>query len=154
MNLFKMALLLLSAVLSACASTPSNQASDALSVPRAGDDGQASWVLNDIWALESIGKKPFVLETSQRPQLEIHLREMTLNGHDGCNHFFASIEFVDDQTISFGPIGSTRMYCQPMDLPDRFNQHFNRTASYALEGLTLRLLDAEGKELLQFRKID
>ncbi|MEH6448083.1 MAG: DUF4377 domain-containing protein [Oleispira sp.] len=111
--------------------------------------------LNDIWALEGIqgGALTFV-EGQQRPRLEIQLRDMRLMGNDGCNGLFSSINYLDDEKITFGPIGGTRMFCHPMDIPDRFNQQLSKVTSYAIEGLTLRLLDSAGEELLKFRKVD
>ena len=111
--------------------------------------------LNDIWALESIQTESNVLaDMMQRPQLEIQLRDMKLTGSDGCNRFFASIDYLDDDKITFGPIAGTRMFCEPMAVPDRFNQQLNNVTHYVLEDLTLRLFDSAEKELLSFRKVD
>jgi len=111
--------------------------------------------LNDIWALEGIQSEAITLvDGVQRPRLEIQLRDMRLVGSDGCNRLFSSINYLDDDKITFGPIGGTRMFCHPMDIPDRFNQQLNKVTNYAIEGLTLRLLDSAGEELLKFRKVD
>jgi len=111
--------------------------------------------LNDIWALESIqGEKLVLADGDRRPQLEIQLRDMRLMGNDGCNRLFASINYLDDEKITFGPIGGTRMFCHPMALPDNFNQQLNQVSGYTLKSLILSFFDAEGKELLKFRKID
>jgi heat shock protein HslJ len=111
--------------------------------------------LNDIWALESIQSEKLVLaDGDRRPQLEIQLRDMRLMGNDGCNRFFASINYLDGKKITFGPIGGTRMFCHPMVLPDRFNQQLNQVSGYQLKNLILSFFDSEGKELLKFRKID
>ena len=111
--------------------------------------------LNDIWALEGIqGETITLVDGVQRPSLEIQLRDMRLMGNDGCNRLFSSINYLDDDKINFGPIGGTRMFCHPMDIPDRFNQQLSKITNYTLEGLTLRLLDSAGKELLVFRKVD
>ena len=111
--------------------------------------------LNDIWALESIsGEEILLSEGMQRPQLEIHLRDSRLIGTDGCNSFFANIELVDGENITFGPVAGTRKFCQPMEIPNRFNQQLNKVITYKLKDLILRFFDAEGEELLAFRKID
>lgn len=111
--------------------------------------------LNDIWALESIQGEMIVLAgDSQRPQLEIHLRDMKMMGNDGCNGFFASISALDSDVITFGPIAGTRKYCQQMNIPDSFNQQLNKVTAYQLKNLRLRFFDAKGEELLVFRKID
>ena len=97
--------------------------------------------LNDIWALESIQEETLVLaDGDRRPQLEIQLQDMRVMGNDGCNSYFASIKYLDDKKITFGPMGSTRMFCHPMVLPDRFNQQMNKVSGYLLKNLKLRLL--------------
>lgn len=154
MSVSKTLLILLAAFLSACSLNDTYQGDGALIAQLSGEDSNASQILNDIWALETMAGEALVLGRSQRPRLEIHLREMTLNGHDGCNNFFGGIDFIDNKTITFGPVGSTRMYCQPMDFADRFNQQFSRIKTYELNGLRLKFLDAQGEELLQFVKID
>lgn len=147
----KLMVIFILALTSACSLTAVSETQNS----EAQSQADAKLRLNDIWALEGIqGEKLVLADGDRRPQLEIQLRDMRLMGNDGCNGFFASINHLDDEKITFGPIGSTRMLCHPMVLPDRFNQQLNNVSGYVLNGLKLRLFNAEGEELLLFRKID
>lgn len=110
--------------------------------------------LHDIWALESIQGNSIGFEGIERPSLELNLTEMKVMGTDGCNHFFGSIDRLDENDISFGPIAGTRKYCMPMTIPDLFNKQLGKVLSYEIQGLKLRLFDASGDELLGLKKVD
>jgi hypothetical protein len=44
--------------------------------------------------------------------------------------------------------------CQNMDIPDEFNRSLTEVDNYKVQDLKLHLFDKEGKELMQFKKID
>lgn len=112
-------------------------------------------IASDIWLLEAIeGQKIVLTSDTERPRLEIQLADMRIMGTDGCNGYFASIDFIDEQKIQFGPIASTRKYCAEMAIPDHFNQQMNQVKIYQVENLKLRLFDGSGNELLLFQKSD
>lgn len=111
--------------------------------------------LNDIWALEKIqGELISIGKRIERPRLEIHLQDMRIVGSDGCNNFSGAIRSLVADKITFGPVASTRMYCQEMAVPDQFNRHIGRIHSYRVNELNLYLFDEQGDELLSFKKID
>lgn len=111
--------------------------------------------LNDIWALQSINKHDFTLEEYQtRPQLEIKVSTMSVNGTDGCNRFHGQINKLNESTLIVGPMASTRRMCIDMAITDKFNQALGQVKAYTIESLSLVLLDLDGKELLRFKKID
>ncbi len=112
-------------------------------------------IASDIWLLEAIeGQKIALTLDTERPRLEIQLTDMRIMGTDGCNGYFASIDYIDEQKIQFGPIASTRRYCAEMAIPDNFNQQMNQVKIYQVENLKLRLFDSSGNELLLFQKAD
>ena len=157
MKLSMLIMILLLASISACSfKEPISEANASLEyTPLNTTKSVVNRMLNDIWALERIqSDEVFLVDGIQRPRLEVQLHNMKLIGHDGCNGFFANINYIDNETITFGPIAGTRMFCHPMDIPDRFNQQLNRVKRYQLKDLKLHLFDAEGEELLQFQKID
>lgn len=112
-------------------------------------------MLNDIWLLEGIRGETITLTSdTERPRLEIQLANMRIVGTDGCNSYFASIHFVDEEKIQFGPIASTRRYCAEMAISDSFNLQMNQIKMYQVENLKLRLFNESGDEVLQFQKAD
>jgi heat shock protein HslJ len=55
-----------------------------------------------------------------------------VNGSGGCNRFFGAVE-VDNKSISFGPMGSTRMACAPAlnDQEFRYLQALESSRSFS-----------------------
>ena len=115
-------------------------------------------VLNDIWILENLNGNPLdpgsVSEESQPPQLEIHVGEMKYIGTDGCNNIFGGIVELNESNLRFGLSAGTRMMCQKMEIPDEFNRTLPEVDNYKVQDLKLYLFDKEGKERMQFQKID
>jgi heat shock protein HslJ len=75
----------------------------------------------------------------------------TINGVSGCNSYNATYEATGDQ-ISFGPIAGTKKICPPdeQDVEDRYLQLLEGAATYAIEGRSMSMNDAEGTPVLQF----
>ena len=92
-----LSLLGLSALLSACASTPSD-------IPLSAESLQ-----HHHWVLEQIDGQPITAEKGQHPDLEIgeHLRA---NGNAGCNRFMGQVE-LQGQQLRISKMASTMMLC-------------------------------------------
>jgi len=110
--------------------------------------------LNDIWALESINGETIDLDNGERPRLEINLHKKQIFGTDGCNNFSGGIKSLDQKSMIFGAIASTRKACMNMETSNKFNRNMANVQSYSLEGLKLHLNDIQGNELFVFRKVD
>jgi len=98
----------------------------------------------------------YVLEwIGERPLIDSSHLTMTLGadgrayGTGGCNHWFASYT-LDEKSINFGPVGSTRKLCPPalMEQEQRFLQALNKVQRWDISPIDqLRLWPAEGKPL-------
>ncbi len=114
--------------------------------------------LHDIWALLAINNKDISSETKQKPNkqpsLEIFVAEKRIGGTDGCNSLFGSIETLTETQLSFSKMGSTKMMCPNMEIPDAFNKAMSATSTYKIEKSHLYFYNAEGDEVLQFVKVD
>ncbi|MGK0294515.1 MAG: heat shock protein HslJ [Ulvibacter sp.] len=114
--------------------------------------------LHDIWALQEISFNGLPLELDyneiKRPVLELHVNDRKIFGNDSCNSIFGSIETLDKSAISFGKIGGTMMACPDMTISSAYTKALQQVRSYKLEGLNLLLFNAEGDEVLKFRKVD
>ena len=149
LHLVILTVIALTAMLSACTSTNIDEKIAPL------NKTENKVLLNDIWMLENMhDSKLSDLDGIERPRLEVQLADMRIQGSDSCNHYFASIEHIDEEKITFGPIASTRKFCADMAVADSFSQHMNNVTSYHIENLTLTLFDAAGHEILLFNKID
>ncbi|QHI69381.1 META domain-containing protein [Tichowtungia aerotolerans] len=112
--------------------------------------------LHDVWGLLRIAGK--TVSPKQGPHLEINLTDKQVFGNDGCNDFRGAIEHAAGSSITLGTIASTRKMCMDMEVPDAFSKALGNMAgkavSYKISGLTLVFLDADGNELLAFKKAD
>lgn len=80
--------------------------------------------------------------------------EGTVAGSAGCNRYFASYE-VNGTEMSIGPAGTTLMACMNEDIAEQERTYLallNTTASLAIEGDRLSLMDENGTVVLDFAK--
>lgn len=98
----------------------------------------------------------YVLEwIGERPLIDNSHLTMTLGndgrayGNAGCNHWFASYQ-LQGETLSFGPVGSTRKMCAPalMEQEHRFLEALGNVQRWDISPIEqLRLWPAQGKPL-------
>ena len=102
------------------------------------------------WILVSLG-------TLRPPRGERRTADLTLQpdtgkaaGFSGCNHFMAGYS-LDGESLAFGPIGSTRMFCEKgHELEDAYLDALQATARWRVRGDLLELYDGKGKRLARF----
>ena len=120
----------------------------------ASEPTEAEKQLRDIWVITWM--EGFVVDSttfpSQLATLELNPRDSSVMGTTGCNRLNGSISATDNGGITFGELGTTRMYCDAV--PEAaFLDYLTKTNQYKRDGLTLWLL-ADGKKLLGFKKVD
>lgn len=109
--------------------------------------------IHDIWAATHINGEA-ISNTSDTPTLDINTTEMRISGTNGCNNYSGPIDTLNANTFELGAVASTRKMCMDMAVPDRFDKAMGTVSSYKKEGLTLSLLNADGIEVLRFKKVD
>ncbi|MBG6235612.1 heat shock protein HslJ [Pedobacter sp. CAN_A7] len=108
--------------------------------------------LNTIWTLQSIGgtKIDPAKYLQGGPAMEIRLNDKRVAGNAGCNRFSGSFG-VDGEEVVFGPLMSTKMACENMDIEMKLLSHLSgKSMKYRIAGDTLFL--GEGTNLLTFKK--
>lgn len=70
-----------------------------------------------------------------------------VNGLAGCNRYFASFS-VEENTITFGNAGVTKMLCPNMATEDTFLNAFGQVKNYSYADGVLTLKDEEGNILI------
>ena len=108
--------------------------------------------LNTIWALQSIGETK--IDASNYPQggpaMDIRLNEKRVSGNAGCNRFSGSLVVEGDKVV-FGPLMSTKMACENMNLEAQLLSKLSgKSIKYSLSGDTLVL--GEGENMMTFKK--
>lgn len=80
-------------------------------------------------------------------------QEGTVNGSAGCNNYFGSYT-LDGAKITFGPLGSTQMFCEPaekMQQEGDFLAALQQVASFKVGAEKLELMDQAGKVVLVYQ---
>ncbi|MDY1591365.1 MAG: META domain-containing protein [Methanofastidiosum sp.] len=82
--------------------------------------------------------------------LTLEFKDGRISGSSGCNSFFAKYT-VEKNSMSFGLIGATKMYCSNPGVMEQEQTYFMRLESvktYKIEGGKLKLIDGNGKTVL------
>lgn len=103
-------------------------------------------LLDTAWTVTSIGGEPILAQTTATLSIAGDYR---VGGSGGCNSYFSEADF-SAPPLSFSPIASTRMACDPVVMAQeaRFFAALDATAGYDFSGDTLRLVDAAGVALV------
>lgn len=102
--------------------------------------------LSGHWDLVELGGTK--VGEDRRPN--IVFSEAEVSGFAGCNQFQGSFE-QERETLEFGPVASTRMYCEESaDLETRYLAMLERTTRFTVAGNRLSLFS--GDELLALFK--
>jgi len=109
--------------------------------------------INDIWVASKIGDIQ-IQQLEMQPRIEISVKDMSLQGTDGCNSIRASLKTLTETDVTFGAAMGTRKLCPNMEIPNAFNVALQSVNSYEIKENKLYLFDNNGKELIQFFKID
>lgn len=73
------------------------------------------------------------------------------NGEGGCNSFFATYQAGTDGSITFGPVGSTKMACPDfMELENDYFSAISRVSQFRTSEGHLTLSSEDGKTVLTF----
>lgn len=107
------------------------------------------------WQLVELNNEPVSpLAGEKRPHLLLDSTQKKVTGFAGCNNFFGGYEF-DEDALTFGPVGSTRMACPDLQLSleTEFLNALAQTNKWEIKNEALFLLDEE-YVLAQFTKED
>lgn len=105
-----------------------------------------SGLVDALWKVTSIGGNPV---SADRPVTLVIAADMRASGHSGCNNYFAETS-IERNSMTFGPAAATRMACAAdlMVLEEAYFAALNAVASFELDAVRLRLLDAAGVPLV------
>ncbi|NQZ47863.1 MAG: META domain-containing protein [Erythrobacter sp.] len=143
--------------------TTTNGASSAMTSPNPpGTPTPDAALTNTYWRIDHLaGQDVRASDNRREPHIVLHSEDA--NRPDGANRLAATVGcnrisagFTHDaDTLSFGPIASTKRAClPPFDrLEADLMAALERTASYAIAGDTLRLIDADGADLARLEAV-
>ncbi|HXS56772.1 MAG TPA: META domain-containing protein [Hanamia sp.] len=103
------------------------------------------------WRLTTLLGQPIIETTKSREAfLNFSPDGKSVGGNGGCNAFRGSYDVTDSSHLSFGPIMSTKMYCEDAKFENTFFKILDRTDNYLISGDTLFLRNAEMDSTAKF----
>lgn len=106
---------------------------------------------NTRWQLSALGDDILDADGEQSPYLTLN-NEGKVLGHAGCNSLNGSYQ-QDGETLSFGPIATTRKACPEMEGEQAFLQALKATSRFRIDGELLTLFDDNNQPLAGFQAI-
>lgn len=106
--------------------------------------GKSSPSIEGGWKLVSYGPSSGQISAVPDVETSIEFKDGQLSGNVGCNGFGGEYT-VDGDTITFGPIISTMMFCEAVAVQESSTLAvFQETASFVLDGDTLTIKSTDG----------
>lgn len=109
-----------------------------------------SWQLQE-YADPSQGEGMATVSAAAVPTLEFG-QDGAVHGSGGCNNFHGTYTTTED-TLSFGPLATTMMYCEQegiMEQESTFLSQLEGAASFSIDGGQLHLLNEAGSLIALF----
>lgn len=108
---------------------------------------------NTKWLLEAIGNEK-VENTSKENPIYIELTEVEegnrVAGMAGCNRYFGEYVVSGDEGLTFDKVGSTRMFCDNMEVETKYLNALDEVDSYEVDGLYL-YLKSKGSTVITYK---
>lgn len=117
--------------------------------------GMIKDIENTTWAwIETIENNDTSIIPKRPGAFSITLTEGKVTGKTDCNSFFGTYQIGSDGIISFGPIGSTKMFCEGSQ-EAVFTDFISKTSRYTLDANNnLVFLLAQDSGSVMFKKAD
>ena len=106
---------------------------------------------NTRWRLSALGDEIVDANSEQQPYLTLD-SDGKVHGNAGCNGLNGSYQH-DDNSLSFGPIATTRKACPDMEGEQAFLQALKAASGYRIDGELLTLFDDNDQPLVGFQAI-
>jgi heat shock protein HslJ len=109
--------------------------------------------LQGTWKLSSINKESVntIEYTNGTPELTFDVADKKVNGSTGCNRVTGNFTVEKENSITFLPLASTRMFC-PSDGEKKFLEVLQSVTHYKVNNDKLILL-SDTREVMRFTVI-
>lgn len=105
---------------------------------------------NTKWILFSLNGKEFTSEN--QTYIVFNTIDSKVTGTAACNNFFGTFN-KKGSSLTFEPLGFTRIACPELEKETAFMKAIKNTASYKITGNKLSLSDINGNIILVFKTL-
>lgn len=105
-----------------------------------------NWTLTTLYGEDA----DTYFKTERKPTIEFSVQEQRLGGFAGCNRY-NSTYVIEGESITIGPIVTTRMACPDMDGETKFIQALSDTSTMSASHKTITF-SKEGKVVAEFTR--
>lgn len=120
---------------------------------RGESQGMESEIEGGEWQLARLnGKEITTPIPERRPSLRLDRGEGNASGAAGCNLFSGNYQ-LEGQSLRFGPLASTKMYCEgAMEIEREYLDALEKTRGWRVEAGQLLLLDRNQRTIARLRR--
>jgi heat shock protein HslJ/LysM repeat protein len=118
-----------------------------------GQTGAAASLEGTLWKLDSyVDSQGELVNVLLDTEVTAEFQGSQVTGSAGCNSYFGAYE-SDGNSLTFGVIGATEMYCAPEELMAQEGEYLaalESVTAYQIKGDTLELTSADGERVATF----
>ena len=114
------------------------------------NDQSKAEISNKYWKLIEIGGEVLTEKFNKDPFIQFDSSAKRITGNGGCNSFGGPFELNRENKLSIGPLYSTKMACDKMQLEQQLLKILESTDSFAVLADTLILRRAGSTSLAKF----
>lgn len=111
--------------------------------------------LEGTWNLDSyVNSAGTLVRMLPNTKVTFQFQDGKVSGSAGCNSYSGTCN-INGSSITIGPLAVTEMYCTDPGVMEQEGDYLaalNSVVRYRIEGETLVLINADGKEVLLFTK--
>jgi len=113
-------------------------------------ESAAQPLLETHWTVIEINGQPLT-DTSAHKEMYLVLSKVgnKAEGNGSCNAFSSTYTLKNNELI-FGPVVSTKMYCQGIESENKFFKALSATSHFELKGNTLTFLEGNKLPVVKF----
>jgi heat shock protein HslJ len=115
--------------------------------------GGSSVLIEGQWKLDSYGSPSDQTPAAPGVETSIEFKDGQISGSVGCNSFGGEYN-VEDNTITFGPVMATEMFCEAVaEQEEATFAVLHGKATFTLDGNTLTITSEDGNTVLVLEQV-
>lgn len=116
---------------------------------------QKGQIVERYWKLLSLNDQPVISKDDRQSEPHMILKDFRteVRGNGGCNSFTATYKLFEGDSIAVHTLLAKEEPCKNISTERRFFKFLTKAVHYQVEGDTLRMRDASGKQTAKFSAV-